>query len=114
VAHAFDPSTQEAEAGGSLEFEASLFYRVSSRTARATQRNSVSKTNKRTNKHKNKRLFGLRFLGSSPRLGGPHDLRPLATVTRDSGNERQSGLLTSGSRSGETQSPLSEYATNNL
>jgi hypothetical protein len=42
VAHAFNPSTQEAEAGG-FEFEASLVYRVSSRTARATQRNPVSK-----------------------------------------------------------------------
>jgi hypothetical protein len=35
------------------EFEASLVYRVSSRTARATQRNPVSKTTKQTNK-KNK------------------------------------------------------------
>jgi hypothetical protein len=40
------------------ELEASLVYRVSSRTARATQRNSVSKkpkakqTNKQTKKHK--------------------------------------------------------------
>jgi hypothetical protein len=35
------------------EFEASLVYRVSSRTARATQRNPVSKqTNKQTNKTK--------------------------------------------------------------
>jgi hypothetical protein len=32
------------------EFEASLVYRVSSRTTRATQRNPVSKTNKQTNK----------------------------------------------------------------
>jgi hypothetical protein len=32
------------------EFEASLVYRVSSRTARATQRNPVSQTNKQTNK----------------------------------------------------------------
>jgi hypothetical protein len=41
VAHAFNPSTQEAEAGGFL----------SSRTARATQRNPVSKkTNKQTKK----------------------------------------------------------------
>jgi hypothetical protein len=31
------------------EFEASLVYRVSSRTARATKRNPVSKTNKQTN-----------------------------------------------------------------
>jgi hypothetical protein len=43
VAHAFDPSTREADAGGFLEFEASLNYKVSSRTARAIQRNPVSK-----------------------------------------------------------------------
>jgi hypothetical protein len=42
VAHTFNPSTQETEAGIS-EFEASLVYRgVSSRTARATKRNPVS------------------------------------------------------------------------
>jgi hypothetical protein len=35
------------------EFEASLVYRVSSRTARATQRNPVSE-NKNKNKNKNK------------------------------------------------------------
>ena len=39
-----------AEAGGFLEFEASLVYRVSSRTARATQRNPVSKNQKNKNK----------------------------------------------------------------
>jgi hypothetical protein len=53
VAHAFNPSTREAEAGGFLEFEASLIYKVSSRTARAIQRNPVSK-NKQTNKQTNK------------------------------------------------------------
>jgi hypothetical protein len=38
------------------EFEASLFYRVSSRTARATQRNPVSKKPKTKNKNqKNKK-----------------------------------------------------------
>ena len=42
VAHAFNPSTWEAGAGG-FEFEASLVYGVSSRTARVTQRNPVSK-----------------------------------------------------------------------
>jgi hypothetical protein len=41
VVHAFNPSTQEAEAGRS-EFEASLVYRVSSRIARATQKTPVS------------------------------------------------------------------------
>ena len=34
VAHAFNPSNWEAEAGGTLEFEANLTYRGSSRTAR--------------------------------------------------------------------------------
>jgi hypothetical protein len=44
VADAFNPSTREAEAGRRIsEFKASLVYRVSSRTARATQRNPVSK-----------------------------------------------------------------------
>jgi hypothetical protein len=42
VAHSFNPSTQEAEAGGSL-FDTNLVYIVSSRTANATQRNPVSK-----------------------------------------------------------------------
>jgi hypothetical protein len=48
VAHTFNPSTWEAEAGGFLEFKASLVYRVSSRTARATRRNPVSKGKKKT------------------------------------------------------------------
>jgi hypothetical protein len=37
------------------EFEASLVYKGSSRTARAIQRNPVSKTNKQTNKKKKKK-----------------------------------------------------------
>jgi hypothetical protein len=46
VAHAFNPSTWEAEAGRQIsEFEASLVYRVSSRTARVIQRNPVWKNN---------------------------------------------------------------------
>jgi outer membrane biosynthesis protein TonB len=40
VAHVFTPSTWEAEPG---KFKASLVYIVSSRTARAKQRNPVSK-----------------------------------------------------------------------
>jgi hypothetical protein len=40
------------------EFEASLVYRVSSRTARATQRNPVSKSNKQTDKQTNKQTKG--------------------------------------------------------
>lgn len=38
VVHSFNPSIEEAE------FEASLFYRMSSRTDRTTERNPVSKT----------------------------------------------------------------------
>jgi hypothetical protein len=47
LTHAFNPSTWEGEAGRFSEFEASLVYRVSSRTARAIQRNPVSKNQKR-------------------------------------------------------------------
>ena len=43
MAHAFKPSTWEAEAGGFLSFEVSLLYIVSSRTARAIQRNPIKK-----------------------------------------------------------------------
>jgi hypothetical protein len=39
------------------EFEASLVYRVSSRTARATQRNPVSKNKKQNNKQTKKEEF---------------------------------------------------------
>ena len=54
VAHAFNPSTWEAEAGGFLS-EASLVYKVSSRIARAIQTNPVSEPppKKQTNKQKN-------------------------------------------------------------
>jgi hypothetical protein len=38
------------------EFEASLAYRVSSRTARATQRNPVSKKQKEKKKKRKKRI----------------------------------------------------------
>ena len=42
VVQAFNPNTQESQAG-LFEFEAGLVYVVSSNTARATQRNPVSK-----------------------------------------------------------------------
>ena len=51
VAHAFNPSTWEAEADRS-EFKAILVYRVSSRTARATLRNPVLKKKKKESKRK--------------------------------------------------------------
>ena len=59
VAHTFNPSTweAEAEAGGFLisEFEASLVYKVSSRTSKATQRNSCLEKQKTTKKEKRKK-----------------------------------------------------------
>ena len=48
VVHTFNPSTWEAETGRFLsEFKASLVYKVSSRTARAIQRNPVLKKKKK-------------------------------------------------------------------
>ena len=46
------PALREAEAGGSdfCEFEASLIYRVNSRTVRDTQRNRVLKNKTTTTK----------------------------------------------------------------
>jgi hypothetical protein len=66
VAHAFNLSTQKAERGRQIsEFEASLVYRVSSRTARATQRNPVPKKPKTKNqKTQNKQIEW--FLGNKP------------------------------------------------
>jgi hypothetical protein len=49
VAHAFNPSTREAEVGGFL----------SSKPARATQRNPVSKNQKEKKKEKRKERQGL-------------------------------------------------------
>jgi hypothetical protein len=47
VVHTFDPRTQEAEAGGS-QLKESLVYTVSSKTAKATQRNPVLKKKNKT------------------------------------------------------------------
>jgi hypothetical protein len=46
VAHAFNPSTWEAEAGRFLSSRPAWSTNVSSRTARAAQRNPVSKKKK--------------------------------------------------------------------
>jgi hypothetical protein len=50
VVHAFNPSRGRGR--WISEFEASLVYRVSSRTARTTQRNPVSKNKTKQNKTK--------------------------------------------------------------
>lgn len=46
VAHSFNPSTGETEAKESLNFEAILVYRVSSRLVRTLQRNPVLENQK--------------------------------------------------------------------
>jgi hypothetical protein len=58
VVHTFNSNTWEAEAEvmESLEFKASMIYRVSSRTAKASQRNPVSKNKTKTKTEKQKRL----------------------------------------------------------
>ena len=61
VGHAFNPSPWEAEAGGSYELEASLVYRVSSKTVRATQKNPVSK---KPNQTKTKPSSSVKQMGS--------------------------------------------------
>jgi hypothetical protein len=50
IVHEFNPGTQEAEADGSLEFEANLIYRGSYRTAMAIHRNPLleKQTNNQT------------------------------------------------------------------
>jgi hypothetical protein len=48
VAHAFNPRTWGGRGRWISEFEASLVYRVSSRTTRTIQRNHVSKTKTKT------------------------------------------------------------------
>jgi hypothetical protein len=52
VAHAFNPSKEGGRGRRISEFEASLVYRMSSRTARATQRNPVSKKKKKEKERK--------------------------------------------------------------
>jgi hypothetical protein len=78
VAQTFNPSTREAEAGGS-ELEASLVYRVSFRTARATQRNPVSKnkqTIKSVNKNEERVRGGLYVHFTYYLMGGIRNIRP--------------------------------------
>ena len=54
VVHVFNPSIQETSASGSLEFETSVIYRVSSRTQRDTQRNPILKNQNQTKPNQTK------------------------------------------------------------
>jgi hypothetical protein len=65
----FYPSTREAEAGRSLCVRGSLVYRVSSRTARATQKNPVSKNTKQNEDQKEKENKVQQHTLSFPKLG---------------------------------------------
>ena len=60
MVHTFNSNTLEAEAGESLKIEASLIYRGSFRTARATQKKLVLKKTKQTKKQKTKQIVGLK------------------------------------------------------
>ena len=53
---AFNPSTPGGRGRRISEFEASLVYRVSSRTARTIQRNPVLKNQKKKKKKKKKKI----------------------------------------------------------
>jgi hypothetical protein len=77
LVHTFNPSTWEAEAGGSLEFEASLVYRASSRTARATQRNPILENQNQTTPKQNKEEKKRKCLGAGDMA---QQLRALATL----------------------------------
>jgi hypothetical protein len=62
VAHAFNPSTWEAETDGFLSSRpawSTECYRVSSKTARATQRNSVSKNQNKQTKKNCQKLYSI-------------------------------------------------------
>jgi hypothetical protein len=65
VAHTFNPSTWETE------FKGSLVYRVSSRTARATHRNPVSKNKKKEEE--------LSFPGKNPKMSYQYHMVSLKT-----------------------------------
>jgi hypothetical protein len=68
IKHVFNPRTWEQRQPDHCEFEASLVYRVSSRTARATQRKPASKSkakqkqNRKERKEKKKGQPKARFL----------------------------------------------------
>jgi hypothetical protein len=64
VAYAFNPSTREAGRQIS-EFEASLVYKVSSRTSRAIQRKTCLKKQKNKTKQKTNKQKELSLLSSN-------------------------------------------------
>jgi hypothetical protein len=68
VAHIFNPSVREAKADGSLSSRPDcLIYKRSSGTARATQRNPISKKEKRGKRKQQKRE--VRGERQTPKIG---------------------------------------------
>ena len=49
VVYAFNPSAQEGETGGDLQFKGSLIYKVSYRTAGAVQKSCLKNKKKKKN-----------------------------------------------------------------
>jgi hypothetical protein len=70
VAHAFNPSTWGGRGRRTSEFEASLVYRVSSRTARAIQRNPVLKKTKQNKKPQKTKKKNKTVLAEGKRTAG--------------------------------------------
>jgi hypothetical protein len=62
VAHAFEPRAWRQRQVDLCVFQASLVNRVNSRTARATQRNTVSENQNKTNKQTNRMTPALEFI----------------------------------------------------
>ena len=79
VAHTFNPSTLEAEAGGSIsEFEASLVYRGSSRTARAAQKERKKQASKKLCLKQNKVIITIIIIiRTSPSLAVAYNSYPI-------------------------------------
>jgi hypothetical protein len=71
VAHAFNPSTREAEAGRFLSSRPAWSTKLSSRTARAIQKNLVSKNKTKQNKTNKQRAWGNIYVSMKKTLGIP-------------------------------------------
>jgi hypothetical protein len=85
VAHAFNPSTWEAEAGRLLSSRPSLVYKVSARTAKAIQRNPVSKNQKKKQEKKKKKRnpeLGLKIFNNKFWDNLLHSCRQLDSLTQ--------------------------------
>ena len=55
--HTFNPSTGRQRQVGLFEFKANMVYRISPKTAKATQRNPVSKTKTKQTKQKQQKII---------------------------------------------------------